>query len=124
MNQQLTSELTSEPPAYSSVNENGIFGNYKELLMFIAPVVLLVVLGMIYYRFNNKKYKSCTCSKDEKYTYNKNQPKQVDQIELEPVNSFAVNSEDNKGAPKEHYCTAYYHPPQNNPETHSKFSGV
>jgi hypothetical protein len=133
MASELTSELTTPPnsssnsSANSSENQNGIFGNCKEFLMFIAPVALLLLLASIYYHFNNKKYKSCTCSKDEKYTYTKNQPKQVDQIELGPDNSFTVNSKDNKADPvqaKEHYCTAYYRPPQNNPETHRKFSGV
>lgn len=107
------------------------FKKYKNLLMIIAPIAIVGISLGIYYSINKENFKSCTCSKDrngytsyhhnptsqETYTYNHNQPKtdvSGKEIKLTPVNDFT----------KELYTTAYYKEPQNNPETHSRFSGV
>lgn len=111
---------------------------FRNLLMIIAPIVVVGISLGIYYAVNKEQFTSCTCSKDkdsEKYTYTHNQPKKDLQITLQPVNSFGpstieqVRNEQfrNEAEPapaKERYTTAYYKEPQNNPETHGRFSGV
>ena len=99
---------------------------FRNLLMILAPVVTVGISIGIYYAVNKEKFKSCTCAKDkdhEKYTYGHNQPKKDLHIELQPVNSFGPSTI-TQVEPKERYTTAYYKEPQNNPETHSRFSGV
>ena len=107
---------------------------FRNLLMILAPVVTVGISIGIYYAVNKEKFKSCTCAKDrngytsyhynptsqETYPYNDNQPKtdvSGKEIKLTPVNDFTKE-------PKETYTTAYYKEAQNNPETHSRFSGV
>jgi len=118
---------------------------YKMILMIIAPIAIVGLSLGIYYGIKKEKFKSCTCSKDnqykqevqqvqvqeqdrssqvpahETYTYSHNQPKtDIAEIKLTPVNDFGVG----EVQPKERYSTAYYKEAQNNPDTHSRFSGV
>lgn len=123
------------------------FTKYKTLLLIIAPLKVVGLSLGIYYAINKEKFTSCTCSKDkisntghlrdanaqapssqappshETYSYTHNQPKSEEQLKLAPVNDFGPSTI-NVAGPKEHYSTAYYKAPQNNPETHSRFSGV
>ncbi len=99
---------------------------FRIVLMIIAPIVVVGISLGIYYAVNKEKFKSCTCGKDkdnEKYSYADNQPKKDLHIELQPVNSFGPSTI-TQAEPKEHYTTAYYKEPQNNPETNKRFSGV
>lgn len=113
------------------------------ILMIIAPIAIVGLSLGIYYGIKKEKFKSCTCSKDnqykqqvqdrnsqapahETYTYSHNQPKtDIAEIKLRPVNDFGVSEvQPNETRSKERYSTAYYKEAQNNPDTHSRFSGV
>lgn len=113
---------------------------FRNILMIIAPIAAVCISLGIYYAVNKENFKSCTCSKDrnvnatptsqETYTYTHNQPKtnlSGKEIELQPVNSFGSSTVETpvvEPPAVERYTTAYYKEPQNNPETHSRFSGV